>query len=93
MSREAFYVAMTRGRTSNTAYVATDEAHLEAHQQTPDHAGQLTAHSVLHDILQRQGAERSAHETIADQQDAWTSISQLAAEYETIAVARRFFSG
>ncbi len=87
MTREAFYVAMTRGRTSNTAYVATDEAHLEAHQQhTPAFdAGELTARSILHDVLQHQGAERSAHETITTEQDAWTSISQLAAEYETTA--------
>ncbi|MGO9791380.1 MAG: MobF family relaxase [Solirubrobacteraceae bacterium] len=86
MTREAFYVAMTRGRQTNTAYVATDEAHLEAHQHTPDlQAGHLTARSILYGILQHEGAERSAHETIATEQDAWTSIRQLAAEYDTIA--------
>ena len=88
MTREAFYVAMTRGRQTNTAYVATDEAHLEAHQHTPGfHAGHLTARSILYGVLQHEGAERSAHETIAAEQDAWTSIGQLAAEYETIAQA------
>ncbi len=86
MTREAFYVAMTRGRQSNIAYVATDEAHLEDHQHTPGFQdGHLTARSVLHGVLQHEGAERSAHETIATEQDAWTSIGQLAAEYETIA--------
>ncbi|MHB1539003.1 MAG: MobF family relaxase, partial [Solirubrobacteraceae bacterium] len=86
MTREAFYVAMTRGRQANTAYVATDEAQLEAHQHTPGHSdGQVTARSILYDVLQHEGAERSAHETIATEQDAWTSIGQLAAEYETIA--------
>ncbi|MHB1865441.1 MAG: MobF family relaxase [Candidatus Saccharimonadales bacterium] len=88
MTREAFYVAMTRGRHSNVAYVATDEAQLEAHQHTPGFKdGQITAHSILGCILQHEGAERSAHETIATEQDTWTSIAQLAAEYETIAQA------
>jgi len=88
MTREAFYVAMTRGRQSNVAYVATDEAHLEDHQHTPGfRAGQVTARSILYGVLQHEGAERSAHETITTEQDAWTSIAQLAAEYETIAQA------
>jgi hypothetical protein len=79
---------MTRGRQTNTAYVATDEAHLEDHQHTPGfQAGQVTARSILYGVLQHEGAERSAHETIATEQDAWTSIAQLAAEYETIAQA------
>ncbi len=88
MTREALYVALTRGRHSNRAYVATDEAHLEAHQHTPDFQNRLvTARSILTAVLQHQGGERSAHETITTEQDAWTSISQLAAEYETIAQA------
>jgi conjugative relaxase-like TrwC/TraI family protein len=88
MTREAFYVAMTRGRQSNVAYVATDEAHLEDHQHTPGfQAGHVTVRSILYGVLQHEGAERSAHETIATEQDAWTSIGQLAAEYETIAQA------
>lgn len=86
MTREAFYVAMTRGRQANTAYVAIDEAHLEAHQHSPGFdAGQVTARSILYGVLQHEGAERSAHETITAEQDAWTGIAQLAAEYETIA--------
>jgi hypothetical protein len=48
-------------------------------------AGHLTARSILCGVLQHEGAERSAHETITTEQDAWTSIAQLAAEYETIA--------
>lgn len=86
MTREAFYVAMTRGRQANTAYVATDEAHLEAHQHSPGFdAGQVTARSILYGVLQHEGAEKSAHETITAEQEAWTGIAQLAAEYETIA--------
>lgn len=38
-------------------------------------------------ILQHAGAELSAHETITAEHDAWGSIAQLAAEYETLAAA------
>jgi hypothetical protein len=41
----------------------------------------------LHGVLQHEGAEKSGHETITAEQDAWTSLSQLAAEYGTIAQA------
>ena len=85
MTREAFYVAMTRGRLSNVAYVATDEAQLEEHQHTPDHEDEVTARTILYGVLQHQGAEKSAHETIETEQEKWSSIAQLAAEYETIA--------
>ena len=85
MTREAFYVAMTRGRFSNVAYVATDEAHLEEHQHTPGYEDEVTVRTILYGVLQHQGAEKSAHETIEAEQEKWSSIAQLAAEYETIA--------
>ena len=83
MTREALYVALTRGRDANSAYVVTDEHHLEQHQHRDDL--QNTARSILYGILQHTGAELSARETITLEQDEWTSIRQLAAEYETIA--------
>lgn len=83
MTREALYVAMTRGREANTAYVVTDQHHLEQHQHRDDL--QHGARSILYGILQHTGAELSARETITAEQDEWTSIRQLAAEYETIA--------
>ena len=84
-TRENFYVAMTRGRDSNHAYVAIDSDdhdHSEAHPSDNPHA---TARSVLYGVLQHVGAELSAHETITAEQERWGSIAQLAAEYETIA--------
>ena len=87
MTREAFYVAMTRGRRANIAYVATDEAQLEEHQHTPGYENQVTTRTILYGVLQHEGAEKSAHETIEAEQEKWSSISQLAAEYETIAQA------
>ena len=84
MTRETFYVAMTRGRESNTCYVATDQAHLEEHQLLPDN--EITANTVLAGVLRHEGAEKSAHETITTEHEAWAGIAQLAAEYDTIAV-------
>lgn len=82
MTREALYVALTRGRTLNRAYVAVDEQHLEEHQRTP---GTADALAVLSGILAHTGAELSATDTIRAEQDRWAGIAQLAAEYETIA--------
>ena len=85
-TRETFYVAMTRGRHSNHAYVTLDRAddHAQPHPGDDPHA---TARSVLYGVLQHSGAELSAHETIVAEQEQWGSIAQLAAEYETIAAA------
>ncbi|WP_413453084.1 AAA family ATPase [Georgenia phoenicis] len=88
-TRENFYVAMTRGKHANRAYVILDRAdeHAEPHPgDNPD----ATGRSVLFGVLQHVGAELSAHETITAEQEHWGSIAQLAAEYETIAaVAQR----
>ncbi|WP_354002538.1 AAA family ATPase [Agromyces larvae] len=86
MTRENLYVAMTRGGDSNAAYVAVD-------RPDPSHVGpkpgdvETDAQSILFGVLQHVGAELSAHEMIAAEQDASGSIAQLAAEYETIAAA------
>lgn len=87
MTRENLYVAMTRGRDANIAYVAVD--HPDAAHNVP-HPGEneaATGRSVLYGVLQHAGAELSAHETITTEQETWASIAQLAAEYETIAAA------
>ena len=85
-TRETFYVAMTRGRHSNHAYVTLDRAddHTQPHPGDNPH---VTARSVLYGVLQHSGAELSAHQAITAEHDQWGSIAQLAAEYETIAAA------
>lgn len=81
--KASLYVSMTRGRESNKAYVALDQPD-ELHT-SPSTDMDLSARSILFGILQRSSVEFSAHQTMAAEQEAWTSIAQLAAEYDTIA--------
>ncbi|GAA4194604.1 hypothetical protein GCM10022288_30300 [Gryllotalpicola kribbensis] len=87
MTRETFYVAMTRGREENIAYVAVDKPDPAHDGPHPGDNEDASARSVLFGVLQHVGAELSAHETITAEHDAWASIAQLAAEYETLAAA------
>ena len=87
MTRENPYVALTRGRDANLAYVTIDTPDPAHEGPHPGDNIEATARSVLFGVLQHVGAELSAHETITAEQDAWGSIAQLAAEYETIAAA------
>lgn len=86
-TRENLYVSMTRGRESNTAYVALDQPD-DSHAAPQQ--GEATSQTVLIGVLRHTGTELSAHQTIDAEQDGWSSIAQIAAEYETIAaVAQR----
>ncbi|WP_341358683.1 MobF family relaxase [Georgenia sp. M64] len=80
-TRENLYVSMTRGRLANTAYVALDQP--DPLHATPAEAD-TSARTVLFGVLNHSGLELSAHQTITAEQESWTSIAQLAAEYETI---------
>jgi conjugative relaxase-like TrwC/TraI family protein len=64
MTREAFYVAMTRGRHANTTYVITErtDPELEDHLQ-PSYERPPTQ-QVLRDVLETEGTERSATEQL-----------------------------
>lgn len=87
LTRESLYVAMTRGRAANIAYVAVDKPDDSHSGPHPGDNDEVTAQSVLSGVLQHVGAELSAHETLAAEQESWGTIAQLAAEYETIAAA------
>jgi len=87
MTRENLYVALTRGRNANRAYVTIDKPDDSHDAPHPGDDTEATARSVLFGVLQHVGAELSAHETITAEQDVWANIGQLAAEYETIAAA------
>ena len=73
-TRETFYVAMTRGRYANHAYVTFDRAddHTQPHPGDNPHA---TARSVLYGVLQHSGVEFSAHQIITAEHDQWGSIA------------------
>src|SRR3546814_14938137 len=64
--RENLYVSMTRGRRSNTVYVALDDPD-DTH--TPPQDGEVNARTVLYGILKRSGVEMSAPQMLqgADQ--------------------------
>jgi hypothetical protein len=86
-TRENLYVSMTRGREANIAYVALDKPD-EVH--APPEPDKVNARTVLVGVLKHSGADLSAHQVIIEEQERWSSIAQLAAEYETIAaVAQR----
>lgn len=84
-TRENLYVAMTRGREQNHAYVITHEA--DEDHGAPDAQDAPTAKEVLTGVLANSGAELSATQTIKAEQETWGSIAQLAAELETLATA------
>lgn len=83
MTRESLYVAMTRGREANHAYVAIDQFPLEEHQKLPD--PEVTIRSILAGVLIHETAERSAREMLRAEQDRWGSVRQLAGEFDTLA--------
>jgi conjugative relaxase-like TrwC/TraI family protein len=86
-TRENLYVSMTRGRDANIAYVALDKPD-EVH--APPESDEVNARTVLYGALKHSGTELTAHQMIVEEQELWSSIAQLAAEYETIAaVAQR----
>ncbi len=82
-SREMLYVALTRGRDGNHAYVidAPDES-AEAHHDLTE---PTTATERLARVLARSDAEHSATETMRLAVQEHTSLGALLREYETIA--------
>jgi hypothetical protein len=67
MTREHLYVAMTRGRGANHAYVPLDRHDDldEAHHHVSAARGPVTGREVLEQILATTGAEQSATEQLA----------------------------
>ena len=82
MTREVLYVALTRARELNSAYVCTD-AGPEALHGFAD--ATMTGRDVLTTVLAHVGAATSAHEVRGEELETAASIRTLAAEYETLA--------
>ncbi|MDR1441406.1 MAG: relaxase domain-containing protein [Bifidobacteriaceae bacterium] len=87
-SRESLYVAMTRGREANHAYVVTGATDARSEADRIGHAGPAdNAATVLSKVIQTSGAEPSAHQAGREEAEHWESTAQWAAEYETITQA------
>lgn len=84
LSREVLYVAMTRGRDTNRAYVALDDPNEDPddalHTERPD-----TGYAVLEAVLSHSAAERSATHTGIAAHQAANSMATLIPIYELIA--------
>lgn len=81
--RELFYVALTRGRFRNHAYVIVPDPHeVEPHLDQPV---KLTLIDRLAKVLARSDADLSATETLAFEVDRHASLSTLLAEYDVLA--------
>jgi conjugative relaxase-like TrwC/TraI family protein len=78
LTRALMYVGMTRGRHTNRAYVTTHTTTAEMHEpQFPQ-----TMQDVLEAVLEQDGIERSAHETMRTQLDNATRLDRLVPIHE-----------
>lgn len=79
LTRELFYVGMTRGRTTNTAYVVEPDAGAD---ERIDPTALPGWQEILGQVLAAEGAEHTAHETRQELQDNTDTLHQLAAEHD-----------
>ena len=84
-SRETFYVAMTRGKYSNRAYVIDDEDNILGDKAAL--GMERGWRDTLEGVLRRQAAP-SAHQAARGELDRVSSIRQLVAEYQTLMSAQ-----
>ena len=84
-ARETAYVALTRGRHTNHAYVVTDEPVAADYDGPPGPA--LTGRQVLERILATTGAEQSATETLRARQDDAAGLARLVPVHATLTAA------
>lgn len=82
-NREATYVAMTRGRDANHAWVIVDEPDGD----DPSFSAPKSGREVLERIIGTSSAEFSAHETRESAMRSAANVQRLAHEYETLAAA------
>ncbi|NIK61394.1 AAA family ATPase [Kribbella shirazensis] len=73
LTRALMYVGMTRGRTSNQAYVATYQSTSDLHEPHPEQ----TMQDVLEAVLNDPGVEQSAHEVMRQELDNAARLDRL----------------
>lgn len=79
LTRELFYVSMTRGRDANTAYVVEPESD-DSERLDPTDLPHWP--EILGQILSAEGAERTAHETREHLLETNDTLQQIAAEHD-----------
>ncbi|SNS54627.1 conjugative relaxase domain-containing protein, TrwC/TraI family [Micrococcales bacterium KH10] len=93
MPRELFYVAMTRGRHSNKAWVGEEVAEdgivIDGTKSLIAEEDRLTYHMRLAAILQTSGAQRSATQVRDDEYERTHALSHLHAEREHLITLTR----
>ncbi len=86
MTRQQFYVAMTRGQTANHAYAALDGLDLTC-PQPPDQHPIPTVRQVLEKVLATDGGELSATATLRRRRTEAISLRRLLPIRDTLTVA------
>lgn len=81
-SRETFYVAMTRGKLSNRAYVIDDQDKQLGDKAS--HGMSQTWRDTLERVVTTRGGDLAAHDTLNAEAERIGSIRQLYAEYQTL---------
>jgi hypothetical protein len=92
MTREALYVAATRAREANRLYVDVEPEPAGA-DMAHGQAERLSGREVLVAVASRQGADLSAHQTMASEWAKAASFDQLVREHQSLvaaAMARRW---
>ncbi|MEW1820399.1 MobF family relaxase [Arthrobacter sp. NPDC080031] len=82
LTRELFYVSMTRGRGGNYAYVSENGP---SDHEPLDPALQSSWREILEELLAAEGAERTAHEVREAEEAKADSLERLSAEYDYLA--------
>lgn len=81
-SRETFYVAMTRGKLSNRAYVIDDQDMQLGDKAS--HGMSQTWRDTLERVVTTRGGDLAAHDTLNAEAERIGTIRQLYAEYQTL---------
>lgn len=82
LTRELLYVSMTRGRGGNYAYISENDP---ADHEPLDPSLQASWREILGEVLEAEGAERTAHEVQEAEQLRADSLERLSAEYDYLA--------
>lgn len=82
LTRELFYVSMTRGKAGNHAYISEPDPR-DHHGVDPSSLPDWR--QILTGILSIEGAEHTAHEVLDEQRNQANSLSRLLAEHDYLA--------